>query len=61
MLPMNQKITHQETRDFFSIVNNEDVRVLNPGKQVICLVRQFAYAYHVEKKLPQTLSGIILN
>jgi hypothetical protein len=58
---MNQKFTHQETRDFFSIVNNEDVRALKPGKQVICLVRQFAYTYHVEKKLPQMLSGIILN
>lgn len=58
---MNQKFTHQETRDFFSTVNNGDIRALRPGKHVICLVRQFAYAYHVEKKLPQTLSGIILN
>ncbi|MDR1631999.1 MAG: hypothetical protein LBR97_03840 [Dysgonamonadaceae bacterium] len=59
---MNQKITHQETRGFFSVIDtNKDIKKLNPGKQVVFLVRQFAYAYHVEKKLPQTLNRIILN
>lgn len=59
---MNQKFTHQETGDFFSIIdNNKDMKKLNPRKQVVFLVRQFAYAYHVGNKLPQTLNGIVLN
>jgi cold shock CspA family protein len=58
---MNQKFTHQETKEFFSVIDTEDMKELNPGKQVIFLVRQFAYAYHVEKKLPQALNRIILN
>jgi hypothetical protein len=58
---MNQKFTHQETKEFFSGIDTEDMKELNPGKQVIFLVRQFAYAYHAGNKLPQTLNGIILN
>ncbi|MDR0733445.1 MAG: hypothetical protein LBF08_05230 [Dysgonamonadaceae bacterium] len=58
---MNRKFTHQETLNFFSPADNENMSALNPGKQTIFAVRQFAYAYHVEKKLPQTLNGLILN
>jgi cold shock CspA family protein len=58
---MDRKFTHQETMEFFSIIDNEDMKELNPGKRVIFLVRQLAYSYHAEKKLPQTLNAIILN
>ncbi|MDR0769170.1 MAG: hypothetical protein LBE71_04630 [Dysgonamonadaceae bacterium] len=59
---MNQKFTHQETEDFFSMIaNNKYIKELNPGKQVVFLVRQFAYAYHVGNNLPQMLNGIVLN
>ena len=34
---------------------------LNPRKETLALIMQFAGAYHVEKKLPARLSGIILN
>jgi hypothetical protein len=58
---MNQKFTHQESKDFFSVIDNEEVKELNPGKHVLFFIRQFACAYHVENKLPQALNGIILN
>jgi hypothetical protein len=58
---MNQKFTHQKTAGFFSAIDNKDTKKLNPAKQSVFLVRQFAHAYHVEKTLPQTLNGIILN
>jgi len=58
---MNQKFTHQESNDFFSVIDNVEMKKLNPGKHVLFSVRQFAYAYHVENKLPQALNGIILN
>jgi len=58
---MNQKITHSETKNFFSVIDNVKMRELNPRKDVIFFIRQFARAYHVENKLPQALNGIILN
>ena len=58
---MNQKITHPKTKNFFSVIDNVEMEDLNPGKDVIFLIRQFACAYHVENKLPQALNGIILN
>ena len=58
---MNQKFTHQETKDYFLVIDNEEVKELNPGKHVLFFIRQFACAYYVENKLPQALSGIILN
>jgi hypothetical protein len=61
MLPMSRKFTHQETTDFFSVIDGESMKELNPGKQITFLIRQFAYTYHIEKKLPQTLNEIILN
>jgi hypothetical protein len=58
---MNQKITHQESKNYFLVVNNEVAKKPHPGKQVLFLIRQFACAYHVENNLPQALNGIILN
>ena len=58
---MNQKFTHQESNDFFSVIDNVETEKLNPGKHVLFLIRQFAHTYHVENKLPQALNGMILN
>jgi len=58
---MNQKITHPKTKNFFSGVDNVNTKELNPRKDVIFFIRQFAGAYHVENKLPQAINGIILN
>ena len=58
---MNQKFTHQESNDFFSVIDNVETKKLNPGKHALFLIRQFAHAYHVENKLPQALNGMILN
>jgi hypothetical protein len=58
---MNQKFTHQETKDYFSVIDNEEVKKLSAGKHVLFFIRQFACAYHVENKLPQALNEIILN
>jgi hypothetical protein len=54
---MNQKFTQQELKDF----DDEEMKGLNTGKQVLFFLRQFARVYHVEKKLPHALNGIILN
>lgn len=58
---MNQKFTQQESKDFISVIDNMVTKELNPRKHVLFFIRQFACAYHVESKLPQTLNGIILN
>ena len=58
---MYQKFTHQESKDFFSVIDNVETKESNPGKHVLFCIRQFARAYHVENKLPQALNGIILN
>jgi len=58
---MNHKFTHQVSNNFFSLIDNVEMKKIKPGKQVIFYIRQFARAYHVEDKLPQALNGIILN
>ena len=59
---MYQKFT-QEDSDLYCHVMENDIpfRDLNPQKETLALIMQFAGAYHVEKKLPARLSGIILN
>ena len=58
---MNHKFTHQVSNNFFSLIDNVEMKKIKPEKQVIFYIRQFARAYHVEDKLPQALNGIILN
>jgi hypothetical protein len=36
-------------------------RHLNPKKETLALIMQFACVYHVEKKMPVRLSELILN
>ena len=59
---MYQKST-QEHSDEYCHVMEKDILFehLNPRKETLALIMQFAGAYHVEKKLSARLSGIILN
>jgi hypothetical protein len=59
---MYQKSTQRETDECCNVMNEkESVCFLNPQKETLALILQFAYAYHVEKKLPLKMSGIVLN
>ena len=57
---MNQKSTPSETRNYH-VVSGNTVNILNPGKKTLSFIKQFAYSYHVEKKLPTALAGMVLN
>ena len=60
---MYYKFTQTELDDYCHVMEKWNVRYrqVNPRKETLALIRQFACAYHVEKKLPARLSGIILN
>ena len=59
---MYQKSTQAHSDEYCLMMENDfSLRQLNPRKETIALIMQFACAYHVEKKLPTYLSGIILN
>jgi hypothetical protein len=60
MLPMFQRITLEITKRNFS-AGEDNVQGLNPKKQTLSFVKQFARSYHLEKKLPPALNGMILN
>jgi hypothetical protein len=57
---MNVKHTLQEKEILLSI-NGLSYQAQNPSKRNISVIRQFARSYHVENRLPHSLSGIILN
>jgi hypothetical protein len=59
---MYQKTTQNELTDYCKIFEKENVSgLVSPRKETLVLIMQFAAAYHVEKKLPDALSGIVLN
>ena len=59
---MYQKSTQAHSDEYCNVMERDlSFRQLNPRKETIALIMQFACAYHVEKKLPTYLSGIILN
>ena len=59
---MYQKFTQDDSDEYCHVMETHmPVRQLNPRKETVALIMQFACAYHVEKKLPTRLSGIILN
>jgi hypothetical protein len=61
-MPMYQKITQEESTDYCKIVRKErNSGSLNPGTTTLALIMQFACSYHVEKSLPASLSGMVLN
>jgi hypothetical protein len=59
---MYQKFTSDNSLECCNVMEKETTfRYLNPRKETLALIMQFACAYHVEKKLPARLSEIILN
>ena len=61
-MPMYQKSTQNEPTDCCNVVKKETVSgLLNPKKETLALIMQFACAYHVEKRLPGALSGMLIN
>ncbi|MDR0507223.1 MAG: hypothetical protein LBH32_10490 [Dysgonamonadaceae bacterium] len=61
-MPMYQKITQTKFIDCYRVMEKEDVLdTLNPKKKTLTLIMQFASAYHVEKALPASLAGMVLN
>ena len=59
---MYQKFTQEHSDVYcFAMEGKTSSQQLNPRKETLVLIRQFACAYHVEKKLPAQLLGIILN
>lgn len=59
---MNKKSTPNEHNDCCSTLKSKKEQMgKGPGKQTLSLILQFAYSYHVEKKLPAAMSGMVLN
>lgn len=56
---MRQKITSEKARTFSAM--SESKTKENPRKDTLSFIRQFAYSYHVEKTLPASLAGMIIN
>jgi len=61
-LPMYRKFTQK--------VNDNDCRIaqkikmskpMSPRKETLSFLMQFSRSYHVEKELPESLSGMVLN
>jgi len=59
---MSQISTPEEWKDYCEAMKSERVHICKePRKQTIAMVMQFARSYHVERKLPVSLSGYVLN
>jgi len=58
---MQQKFTLTEIERLFSCKPNKKMPVHYPKAQTLNFIRQFAYAYHVERVLPTPVAGMILN
>lgn len=59
---MYQKSTQRKANGCYNVLKDEKSGgLLNPGKDTLAYIMQFASAYHVEKELPSSLSGMVLN
>ncbi len=59
---MSRISTPEEWKDYCDAMKREKVYICKePRKQTIAMVMQFARSYHVEKQLPASLSGYVLN
>jgi hypothetical protein len=59
---MYQKITQEKRKNYCNVSDEEiSFHSLNPRKEILAFIMQFAYAYHVEKELPVRMSEMILN
>jgi hypothetical protein len=59
---MYQKITQEKTDECCNMAKEEKSSCfLNPRKETLAFIMQFAYTYHVERDLPFRMSGMMLN
>ena len=58
---MQEKFTLTENEQLFSLELGEKMQLVYPKAKTLHFIRQFAYAYHAEKELPQSLAGMVLN
>jgi hypothetical protein len=58
---MYVKATQTESSDCYKLLEKKSIDRLNPRKETLALIMQFACVYHVEKRLPDSLSEMILN
>ena len=59
---MSRISTPNEWKDYCNEMKKEHVPVYRePRKQTMALIMQFARSYHVEKKVPSALSGLVLS
>lgn len=59
---MYQKTTPKEIEDYCKVIKKGNFSDrLKPRKIVLVSIMQYACAYHVEKLLPASLSGMVLN
>lgn len=59
---MNQLSTSKKYDKFCDEMKSENLQMIElPSKRTIDFILQFSKTYHVEKKLPSNLSGLVLN
>ena len=58
---MPQKITPNQTENCYSFMNEKKRSRISPSPRSLAFILQFAHSYHVEKKLPSSLAGMVLN
>ena len=58
---MQHKFTLAEIELLFSLELGKKMQLVSPKAQTLNFIKQFAYTYHTERKLPLPLAGMILN
>ena len=58
---MYKKITLTEIGRSFSLESDKKMFKSYPKAETLNFIRQFAYAYHSQRELPQPLAAMILN
>jgi len=59
---MHQKFTLTEIEQSFLFESSDKkMQVAYPKAQTVNFIRQFAYVYHTERKIPMPLAAMILN
>jgi len=58
---MQQKFTLIESGRLFSFEMDKKMLRAYPKAQTLNFIKQFAYAYHMERELPAPLASMILN
>ena len=58
---MLQKSTLTDSERLFSLESDKKMLKIYPKAQTLNFIKQFAYAYHVERELPLPLAAMVLN